>query len=143
MHTLYPLWLNSIYMSKNLVLQNNLLHLEHHICEFETRNILKTLILKHQNCNCGRQMKTTETLLLNWKPELLLPRNSVNLQCQDSVSVLYFTWHTNALWDWNVDMHSYYALYSETKSSKILSIRVMLAIQNAKPKLPKGFYSNS
>ena len=50
--------------------------------------------------------------------------NSVYLQCQVSVSVLYFTWYTSALWDWNGAMHSHCALYSEKKNALKLLILV-------------------
>ena len=68
--------------------------------------------------------------------------SSVYFQCQVSVSVVYFTWHTSALWDWNVDKQSHWALYSETNCSKTLYNRVILLIQNAKPVLSMVCYSN-
>ena len=67
---------------------------------------------------------------------------SVYLHCQVSVSVVYFTWHTSASWDWNVDMPTHCALFSETKCSKTLNLKAILVIQNAKPMLSKLFYSN-
>ena len=99
-----------------------------------TENIyILWIIIKHYPDWCISIVTAENTFVMN----------SVYLHCQVSVSVVYFTWHTSASWDWNIDRHTHCALYSETKCSETINLGAILVIQNDKPMLSKVFFSNS